>query len=143
MLESSGRKVKVSQKTINQIKNLGMEKALKSAKSMKSNANYVEGLRRMYGSARVNKALGASSAPSASNSAKKGVQNKLKTMNSDAKVAKAMNNNAGVRVKSGGFLSSLGAGVSVPVSMREKSKPKTKPVSKAKPFEGFKGQYPK
>ena len=50
-------KIKVSQKTIDQIKNLGMTKALKSASSMKSNASYMEGLRRMYGAARVNKAL--------------------------------------------------------------------------------------
>jgi hypothetical protein len=66
---------------------------------MKSNANYVEGLRRMYGSARVNKALGIPSAP---NSAKKGVQNKLKAMNSDEKVVKALNTDAGVRVKKSG-----------------------------------------
>jgi hypothetical protein len=50
-------KIKVSQKTIDQIKNLGMTKALAAGKTVKS-AQFQEGLRRMYGAARVNKALG-------------------------------------------------------------------------------------
>ena len=97
-------KIKVSQKTIDQIKNLGMTKALKSAGSMKSNATYMEGLRRMYGAERVNKALGSTGAPSSAN---KNVQNKLKAMGStgsgkkvsaEAKTVKAFNSNSGQRM---------------------------------------------
>jgi hypothetical protein len=55
-------KIKVSQKTIDQIKNLGMTKALAAGKTVKS-AQFQEGLRRMYGTARVNKALGRSTTP--------------------------------------------------------------------------------
>jgi hypothetical protein len=55
-------KIKVSQKTIDQIKNLGMTKALAAGKTVKS-AQFQEGLRRMYGAARVNKALGRSTTP--------------------------------------------------------------------------------
>jgi hypothetical protein len=100
-------KIKVSQKTIDQIKNLGMTKALKSAGSMKSNATYMEGLRRMYGAERVNKALGSTGAPSSAN---KNVQNKLKAMGStgsgkkvsgfqaEAKTVKAFRANTGQRM---------------------------------------------
>jgi hypothetical protein len=49
---------KVSPKVINQIKTLGMTKALASAKSNKGNKAYMAGLTRMYGAKRVNAALG-------------------------------------------------------------------------------------
>ena len=52
-------KIKVSQKTIDQIKKMGMTKALGSASSNKS-AEFQEGLRRMYGQRRLSKALGSS-----------------------------------------------------------------------------------
>ena len=106
-------KIKVSQKTIDQIKNLGMTKALKSAGSMKSNATYMEGLRRMYGAERVNKALGSTGAPSSAN---KNVQNKLKAMGStgsgkkvspEAKTVKAFRANTGQRVND--YRQNLGA----------------------------------
>jgi hypothetical protein len=52
-------KIKVSQKTIDQIKKMGMTKALGSASSNKS-AEFQEGLRRMYGQRRLSKATGSS-----------------------------------------------------------------------------------
>lgn len=52
-------KIKVSQKTIDQIKKMGMTKALGSASSNKS-AEFQEGLRRMYGQRRLSKAIGSS-----------------------------------------------------------------------------------
>ena len=52
-------KIKVSQKTIDQIKKMGMTKALGSASSNKS-AEFQEGLRRMYGQRRLSKAMGSS-----------------------------------------------------------------------------------
>lgn len=47
---------KVSQKTIDKIKGMGMNAALKKAATNK-NPEFQEGLRRMYGAARVNKAM--------------------------------------------------------------------------------------
>jgi len=103
-------KIKVSQKTIDQIKNLGMTKALKSADSMKGNATYMEGLRRMYGAARVNKALGSSTRPSnklARTADRMSKPNKLvktadrmtaKKVSPEAKTVKAFNSNAGQRM---------------------------------------------
>lgn len=148
-------KIKVSQKTIDQIKNLGMTKALKAGKTVKS-AEFQEGLRRMYGSKRVDKAIYANKNKSVPVGGVMGTSKNNKVMGGSsvksspkksvsptAKVVKAMNTDAGVRVKSGGFLSSLGAGVSVPKDMRPKAKAAVKPVAKAKPFAGFKGQYPK
>ena len=49
------KKIKVSQKTIDQIKNLGMTKALAAGKTVRS-AEFQEGLRRMYGSKKVDAA---------------------------------------------------------------------------------------
>lgn len=102
-------KIKVSQKTIDQIKNLGMTKALKSASSMKSNASYMEGLRRMYGAARVNKALGYKAATGKSipvggvMGTKKaqvmsGPVRSTKKVSAEAKTVKAFNSNTGQRV---------------------------------------------
>jgi hypothetical protein len=99
-------KIKVSQKTIDQIKNLGMTKALKSADSMKGNATYMEGLRRMYGAARVNKALGSSTRPTSS-ADRMSKPNKLvktadrmtaKKVSPEAKTVKAFRANTGQRM---------------------------------------------
>jgi hypothetical protein len=49
------KKIKVSQKTITQIKNLGMTKALAAGKTVRS-AEFQEGLRRMYGSKKTDAA---------------------------------------------------------------------------------------
>lgn len=54
--------IKVSQKTIDEIKKMGMTKALASAKTNRS-AEFQEGLRRMYGARRLNAAIGSNSAP--------------------------------------------------------------------------------
>ena len=54
--------VKVSPNVVKQIKTLGMTKALASAKSKRSDAAYITGLKRMYGAKRVNDALGYKSA---------------------------------------------------------------------------------
>lgn len=54
-------KVKVSQATIDKIKKQGMAKALAGASS--ANAEMREGLRRMYGQARLDKAMGTTSKP--------------------------------------------------------------------------------
>lgn len=54
-------KIKVSQATIDKIKKMGMTKALASAKSNKGNAEFQEGLRRMYGQKRLSQSLGDSS----------------------------------------------------------------------------------
>ena len=51
--------VKVKQSTINAIKKTGMSKALGNiTPAQRKNAAYMTGLKRMYGAARVNKALG-------------------------------------------------------------------------------------
>lgn len=52
---------KVSQTTIDSIKKMGMDAALKKAGSSK-NAEYVEGVRRMYGAKRLASAQGANTA---------------------------------------------------------------------------------
>lgn len=54
------KNIKVSQKTIDDIKKMGMTKALKSASSSQS-AEYKEGLRRLYTPERVDKLIGSSS----------------------------------------------------------------------------------
>jgi len=52
--------VKVKQSTINAIKKTGMSKALGNiTPAQRKNAAYMTGLKRMYGAARVNKALGS------------------------------------------------------------------------------------
>jgi hypothetical protein len=58
-------KIKVKQSTIDEIKKMGMTKALASAKTRKG-AEYQEALRRMYGQRRLNAALGGANAPSRS-----------------------------------------------------------------------------
>lgn len=50
------KKVKVSQATIDQIKSQGMTAALKKAAAGGASASYVEGVKRMYGAARLAKA---------------------------------------------------------------------------------------
>ena len=49
-------KIKVSQATIDNIKKMGMDKALKAAASGKANAEMREGLKRMYGQKRLDAA---------------------------------------------------------------------------------------
>ena len=82
-MSSGNKKVKVSPTVIKQLKTLGMTKALASVKSNKGNRAYVEGARRMYGAARVNKALGIPTAGSAKRVVNTRVASKLKTMKSD------------------------------------------------------------
>ena len=129
-------KIKVSQKTIDQIKKMGMTKALGSASSNKS-AEFQEGLRRMYGEKRLTKAKGStarSTQPVGGVQGSKRAQvmtgptRTTRRVKPEAKVVKALNNNAGVRLQSGNsvqkalaarapkgkMFSNLGAGVSVP-----------------------------
>ena len=135
-------KIKVSQKTIDQIKNLGMTKALAAGKTVRT-PEFQEGLRRMYGSKRTDAArysgknksvpVGGVMGTSKNNKVMGGSSVKSspkKSVSSDAKVVKAMNNNSGVRVKSSG---GLGAGVSVPVSMRTKEPKKPSLFNKKVP----------
>ena len=53
------KKVTVSQATINQIKSQGMAAAIKKAAAGGVSASYMEGVKRMYGAARVAKATSA------------------------------------------------------------------------------------
>lgn len=146
-------KIKVSQKTIDQIKNLGMTKALAAGKTVRS-AEFQEGLRRMYGSKRADAArysgksksvpVGGVMGTSKNNKVMGGTSVKSspkKSVSSDAKVAKAMNNNAGVRVKGNTRFSQSNPAAQAAYKAKQAAKPKT--VAKAKPFAGFKGQYPK
>jgi len=58
------KNTKVKQSTIDAIKKTGMTKALGSiTPAQRKNAAYMTGLKRMYGAARVNKALGRSTTP--------------------------------------------------------------------------------
>lgn len=54
------KKVTVSQATIDQIKKQGMTAAIKKAAAGGASASYVEGVKRMYGAARLAKATSAS-----------------------------------------------------------------------------------
>lgn len=54
----AAKNIKVSQATIDRIKRLGMTAALKKAGSS-SNAEYIEGIRRMYGERRLSAARGS------------------------------------------------------------------------------------
>ena len=145
-------KIKVSQKTIDQIKNLGMTKALAAAKTVKS-AEFQEGLRRMYGSKRVDAAIysnknksvpvGGVMGTSKNNKVMGGSSVKSspkKPVSSEAKVVKAMNTDAGVRVKTTSRFSQTNPAAQAAYKAKQTAKPKT---AKAKPFAGFKGQYPK
>lgn len=76
--------VKVKQSTIDAIKKTGMTKALGGiTPAQRKNAAYMTGLKRMYGAARVNKALGIPTAGSAKRVVNTRVASKLKTMKSD------------------------------------------------------------
>jgi hypothetical protein len=135
-------KIKVSQATIDKIKKMGMTKALGSASSNKS-AEFQEGLRRMYGAKRLAKAAGStarSTQPVGGVMGTKRAQvmagpvRSTKKVSPEAKVVKALNNNAGVRLQSGNsvqkalaarapkskMFSNLGAGVSVPKNYKKK-----------------------
>jgi hypothetical protein len=61
-------KMTVSQATINKIKTDGMSAALKKVGAGKASATYVEGVKRMYGVARINAAKKSSVAKSQQNS---------------------------------------------------------------------------
>jgi hypothetical protein len=102
------KKIKVSQKTIDQIKNLGMTKALAAGKTVKS-AEFQEGLRRMYGAKRLAKATGStarSTQPVGGVMGTKRAQvmsgpvRSTKKVSPEAKTVKAFNSNDGVRLQS-------------------------------------------
>ena len=63
---------KVSQATINKIKSMGMSAALKSASS--ANPETREGIRRLYGATRYNKAVASKAAPKPTDSRFSGVK---------------------------------------------------------------------
>jgi hypothetical protein len=121
--------VKVSPTVIKQIKTLGMTKALASAKSNKGNKAYITGLTRMYGANKVNAALGYKAAAGKSIPAG-GVMGtkRAQVMAGPVRSTKKTTTTKKV-VKSGG----LGAGVSVPVSMRAKSEKKPSMFNKKVP----------
>lgn len=100
-------KIKVSQKTIDQIKKMGMTKALGSASSNKS-AEFQEGLRRMYGQRRLSKAMGSSAKGvgqpvggvmgTSRAQVMSGPTRSTKKVSPEAKTVKAFKSNAGQRV---------------------------------------------
>jgi len=112
---------KVKSSTISAIKKTGMTKALGSiTPAQRKNAAYMTGLKRMYGAARVNKAL----APKASGNRSVPVGGVMGTSKNNkvmggSSIKSTMKKTTAAKkvVKSGG----LGAGVSVPVSMRTKT----------------------
>jgi hypothetical protein len=113
------KKIKVSQKTITQIKNLGMTKALAAGKTVRS-AEFQEGLRRMYGSKRTDAARYSGKNKSVPVGGVMGTSKNNKVMGGTSvksTMKPAKKTAAKKVVKSNG----LGAGVSVPVSMRTKS----------------------
>ena len=108
-------KIKVSQKTIDQIKKMGMTKALGSASSNKS-AEFQEGLRRMYGQKRLSKATGSttrSTQPVGGVMGSKRAQvmsgpvRSAKRVSPEAKTVKAFRANTGQRVND--YRQNLGA----------------------------------
>jgi hypothetical protein len=126
------KKIKVSQKTITQIKNLGMTKALAAGKTVRS-AEFQEGLRRMYGSNRVSKAVYSGKNKSVPVGGVMGTSKNNKVMGGSSVKSTMKKTTAAKKVvKSGG----LGAGVSVPVSMRTKSA--KKPSLFNKKLKGYK-----
>jgi hypothetical protein len=139
------KKIKVSQSTINQIKNLGMTKALASAKSMKSNSNYVEGLRRMYGATRVNKALGFTG----SSPVKMGGGSGRKTSSSPVKMGggSGMKSVAKKTVAKKTATTNARFAQSNPAAQAaykaKQAAKKSAPKKNTAKFAGFKGQYPK
>lgn len=70
---------KVSQRTIDKIKGMGMSAALKSAATNK-NPEFREGLRRMYGAARVNKAISSPAKKAAAPAQKQSLRVAERTM---------------------------------------------------------------
>jgi len=128
---SSLTKAKVSPKVVNQIKTLGMTKALASAKSNRNNPTYIAGLKRTYGAKRVNDALGFKAGAGASrpvggvmgsnkyknvmggssSTAKKTVAPKKKVGEPVRKMKKSSLSGALSRKK---MFSNLGAGTTVP-----------------------------
>jgi hypothetical protein len=75
-------KIKVSQSTIDQIKKMGMDKALKSASN--ASPEMKEGLRRMYGEKRL-AAAGASTKAAAKSTAPGAISGKMKTSATSSK----------------------------------------------------------
>jgi hypothetical protein len=119
--------VKVKSSTIGAIKKTGMTKALGNiTPAQRKNAAYMTGLKRMYGAARVNKALGGGNraVPVGGVMGTKRAQVMAGPVRSTKKTTTTKK-----VVKSGG----LGAGVSVPVSMRTKSSKKTSMFNKKVP----------
>jgi hypothetical protein len=125
------KKIKVSQKTIDQIKNLGMTKALAAGKTVRS-AEFQEGLRRMYGSKKVDAARYSGKNKSVPVGGVMGTSKNNKVMGGSSvkSTMKPAKKTAAKKVtKSGG----LGAGVSVPVSMRTKTAKKSSMFNKKVP----------
>ena len=118
---------KVKQNTVNAIKKTGMTKALGNiTPAQRKNAAYMTGLKRMYGAARVNKAL----APKNMSVPVGGVMGTKRAQVMAGPVRSTTKKTAAKKVtKSGG----LGAGVSVPVSMRTKTTKKSSMFNKKVP----------
>jgi len=112
-------KIKVSQKTIDQIKNLGMTKALAASKTVRT-AEFQEGLRRMYGSKKADAARYSGKNKSVPVGGVMGTSKNNKVMGGTSVRSTMKKTTAAKKIKSGG----LGAGVSVPKSMRAKSEKK-------------------
>ena len=115
-------KIKVSQKTIDQIKNLGMTKALAAGKTVRT-PEFQEGLRRMYGSKRTDAARYSGKNKSVPVGGVMGTSKNNKVMGGTSVRSTMKKTTAAKKIKSGG----LGAGVSVPVSMRTKETKTKKP----------------
>jgi hypothetical protein len=89
--------VKVSQKTIDRIKTLGMTAALKKAGSS-NNAEYIEGIRRMYGERRLNAARGTKSSKKMTpREAERTVANRMSPRIAERSTAKAKTGLSGLK----------------------------------------------
>jgi len=94
------KKVTVSQATIDQIKKQGMTAALKKAAAGGVSASYMEGVKRMYGAARVAKAT-SSRINEASKPKAYGANNKPAYRPATAKATKPTTNKPAAKKKSG------------------------------------------
>lgn len=94
------KKVTVSQATIDQIKKQGMTAALKKAAAGGVSASYMEGVKRMYGAARVAKAT-SSRINEASKPKAYGADNKPAYRPATAKATKTTANKPAAKKKSG------------------------------------------
>lgn len=94
------KKVTVSQATIDQIKKQGMTAALKKAAAGGVSASYMEGVKRMYGAARVAKAT-SSRINEASKPKAYGADNKPAYRPATAKATKPTANKPAAKKKSG------------------------------------------